>query len=219
MFTSDSFSKLNLIGVVSLFGGEVALSALGYIALLKNVPLSLYFAMVLSPGLQTVSLKMFKQMEDELSRAISGGGARSDGKEIMGLALNANYKYIGLHSGTNMTVASILGDTLIRKCKSEVGVLEIPSTRKNPQNRNLNLKVIKLGKMSGEKGSKYNFHVHVDHDPRSYQNVLLYTMPLLTIMGMIFLLVSQNWVFYLALSNIISNMSIAFVARGNGLEV
>jgi hypothetical protein len=212
----DSFSKLNLIGVISLFGGEIALSALRYNALLKNVSLSLYFATVLSPGLQVVSLKMFKQMGDGLSKAISGGGARADGKEIMGLSLNANYKYIGLHSGTNMTVASILGDTLIRKCKDK-SVVEIPSTRRSPQNRNLNLKVIKLSNMSGEKGSKYNFHVHVDHDPHCYRNVLLYTMPLLTIMGMALLLSLQNrMVFYLVLSNIISNMSVAFVARGSG---
>jgi len=212
---SDNFSKLNIIGVVSLLGGEIALSALRYTALLKNVPLSLYFAMVLSPGLQVVSLKMFKQMGDGLSKAISGGGARADGKEIMGLSLNANYKYIGLHSGTNMTVVSILGDTLIRKCKSE-SVVEIPSTRKTPQNRNLNLKVIGLSKMSGEKGLKYNFHVHVDHDSRCYRNVLLYIMPLLTIMGMALLSLQDRMVFYLVLSNVVSNMSIAFVARGNG---
>lgn len=206
-------SGLNLIGVVSLFGGEIALSALRYVALLRNVPLSLYFTMVLSPGLHTISLKVFKQMEDNLSSAISGDGARDDGREIVGLSLNTNCKCIGLHSGSIVPMTSILGDTLMRRRGNSITT--VACTRKTPQNRNLNLKVIKLANMSKENGTTYNSRVCVDHGSYCYRNILLYTIPLFTVMGVVLLLLLQDYIaFYLALFNIVSNMSIAFVARG-----
>lgn len=209
----DSFSGLNLIGVVSLFGGEIALSALKYVALLRDVPLSLYFTMVLSPGLHTISLKVFKQMEDNLSSAISGGGARDDGREIVGLSLNTNFKCIGLHSGSIVPMTSILGDTLMRKRGESIAT--VACTRKTPQNRNLNLKVIRLGETSKANGTTYNSRVCVDHESYCYRNILLYTIPSFTVMGVVLLLSLQDYiVFYLALLNIVSNMSIAFVARG-----
>src|SRR5689334_17362558 len=99
---SDSLAKLNFIGVVSLFGGEIALSALRYSVLIQNTYLSLYVTMILSPGLQTVSLKMFRRMEDKISRAIGGGS--DDRKDIIGLSASNKYRYIGLHSGTKMAI-------------------------------------------------------------------------------------------------------------------
>ncbi|KAF9432238.1 hypothetical protein BGZ76_011080 [Entomortierella beljakovae] len=138
---SDDLLKLNFIGVVSLFGGEIALSALRYTVLISNVPLSLYLSMIVSPGMQTVALKMFRRMEDKVSKAISGGES-DDNKDIIGLSASGAYNYLGLHSGTKMNIGSILGDALVTE--TEVKFTPVECTRTKKQNRDLKLKVLQL---------------------------------------------------------------------------
>ncbi|KAG0318116.1 hypothetical protein BG000_004338, partial [Podila horticola] len=128
---SDDLMKLNFIGVVSLLGGEITLSALRYSALIQNKFLSVYLTVILSPGLQTISLKIFRRMEDMISRAISGG-VEDDKKDIIGLSASGKYKYLGLHSGTKMAVESIMGEALI--VASEVHFKEVKCSRPSKQN-------------------------------------------------------------------------------------
>src|ERR1700744_6402192 len=96
---ADFSQDLNIIGVVSLFGGEIALSALRYTVLVRDTWTAIYFSMIVSAGLQTISLKMFKRMHGRLSVAISPG-IRDDPKEIVGLTASGQYKYYGVQSGT-----------------------------------------------------------------------------------------------------------------------
>jgi hypothetical protein len=219
---SDNLSKLNFIGVVSLFGGEIALSALRYTVLVQDVFLSVYFTMVLSPGLHTVSLKMFKRMDDKISRSISGG-PRDNKKDIIGLSSSGSYKYIGLHSGTNMTVGNILGEALIKTCKAEE-VVKVGCSRKNPPKRNLALKIIELGRLKvveneGTSDREYGPRVHARSRPFGYRAALLYTIPLITIVGMIIVILAGDYeVFALILLNVICNMSVTFTIRGNGVR-
>jgi hypothetical protein len=211
---SDDLTKLNFIGVVSLFGGEIALSALRYTVLIRSVFLSLYFTMVLSPGLQTVSLKMFKQMEDRVSRAISGG-PRDDKKDIIGLSSSNSYKYVGVHSATNMPITSILGEALIRTCEDEHPTEVVCSRPESPE-RNLSLKVVEIAQL--EKVETGNL-MHVKSQRFGYRSVLLYTIPLITIAGVIIVLLAEDYMaFALILLNILCNMSVTFTVRSNGVK-
>jgi hypothetical protein len=221
---SDSFTKLNFIGVVSLFGGEVVLSALRYMVLIDDIFLSFYLTMILSPGLQTVSLKMFKRMDDEISRSISGG-PRDNKKDIVGLSPSGNYKYIGLHSGTKMVVGNILGEALIRTCKSEK-VMEVPCSRENSPKRNMRLKVIELGDLKVVKDTdildnKYGRRVRSTNKPSGHKGILVRIMPLFTIAGMVIILLAQEIdyvAFFLILLNVFCNMAVVFTIRSNGIR-
>ena len=98
--------KLNVIGVVSLFGGDTALAALHYSSLCKS---KLYAYAFVPPGLQSVAAKIFRRIDSTIARAVSPGNC-DDELDILGLAPTYNYKYSGLHSGTDMTVRSALGE-------------------------------------------------------------------------------------------------------------
>lgn len=219
---SDSLLKLNFIGVVSLFGGEIALSALRYTVLTQNVLLSLYFTMILSSGLQTVSLKMFKRMEDKASKAISGG-PRDNKKDIIGLSASKSYKYVGLHSGTKMVVANILGEALIKASRAETPT-NVYCSRDNPPRRNLKLKVIELDELhavenEGTPDKEYGFRMCVTNQPFGYRTMLLYTIPLITIAGIVVVLLAQDYkAFALVLLNVVCNMSVMFTIRSNGIR-
>src|ERR1700761_180434 len=222
---SDSLTKLNFIGVVSLFGGEIAISALRYTALIRNVLLSAYFTMVLSPGLQTVSLKMFKQMDDRVSRAISGG-PRDDRKDIMGLSASGKYKYVGIHSGTKMSVASILGEALIGASKSTNpgDTIDVHCSRNVKQRRDLKLKVIEISMENpmedeGVNGKSFGPIMRVDNKLFGYRSVLMCMIPLITIAGIVITLLAEDYlVFSLISVNVISNVLVAVTTRSNGIR-
>jgi hypothetical protein len=207
---SNDLSKLNFIGVVSLFGGDIALCALRYTSLFPGTYLSLYFTMVLSPGLQAVSVKMFRQMDDMISRAISGNS--KDDKEIAGLYPSGKYKYFGIHSGTQMVVGSILGEILLRTSIPEKSI-SVTSTRwKNPH-RNLKLKVIKLDNFLDGKSS------YVTNKPFGRRNILLHITPIIGIICILITVLAEDYqVFSLILMNVFCNMLITFTVRGNGVR-
>jgi hypothetical protein len=221
---SDNVAKLNFIGVVSLFGGEIALSALRYMVLIDNVFLSLYLTMILSPGLQTVSLKMFKRMDDKISTSISGG-PRDDRKDIVGLSPSGNYSYIGLHSGTKMVVGNILGEALIRKCEAKE-VIKVPCSRKNSPKRGMKIKVIELDNLKtienvGTSDAEYGPNVISKDIPSKIRGIFVYTIPLFTIAGMVIVLVAQEKdykAFVLILLNVFCNMAVTFTIRSTGIR-
>ncbi len=218
---SDSLSKLNFIGVVSLFGGEIALSALRYSVLIPNVYLSLYVTMILSPGLQTVSLKMFRRMQGKISRAISGGDGE-DMKTIVGLSASGKYRYIGLHSGTKMVVSSVLGEALIRAYDAG-NPIPVICTRKNSPKRGLTLKVIKLGKLEVEKANgssdEYGSRIYAIDELFTRRKVVIYTIPLITIAGIVISALIEDYMsFVLILLNVLCNMAVTFTVRSNGIR-
>lgn len=210
---SDDFAKLNFIGVVSLFGGEIALSALRYSVLVHNVVLSLYFTMILSPGLQTVSLKMFKRMEDKVSRAIGGGS--DDRKDIIGMSASSKYKYVGLHSGTKMNVSSILGEALIGASKP-METIEVACSRGVSGKRNIRLKVIELDNSGMSTcAEKYGSRISVKGRPP----IRLCIIPAATITGLVIAALAEDYqVFALILLNVICNMLVTFTIRSNGVK-
>jgi hypothetical protein len=220
---SESVSKLNFIGVVSLFGGEIAISSLRYTVLIRNKFLSAYFTMVVSPGLQTVSLKMFKQMDDRVSKAISGG-SREDRKEIIGLSAGGGYRYVGIHSGTKMTVGSILGESLIGAIETTGPPIDIICSRKIPQKRNLKLKVIELDMTTpiqdkGTGGKSYGPSMWVSSRPFGIRSIFLYVIPLITVAGIIIVLLAEDYeMFVLIVLNVICNMLITITTRSNGIK-
>ena len=65
-----SDTSLNLIGVVSLFGGDTALAAFHY-SLISNS--GLYSYAFVSPGLQTVASKIFKRIDNRFASSVSPG--------------------------------------------------------------------------------------------------------------------------------------------------
>ncbi|KAF9309003.1 hypothetical protein BG003_010312 [Podila horticola] len=205
--------KLNFTGVVSLLGDEIALSALRYSALIQNKFLSVYLTMILSPGLQTISLKMFRRMEDMISRAVSGG-VEDDKKDIVGLSASGKYKYLGLHSGTKMAVESIMGEALI--VASEVHFKEVKCSRPSKQKRNLKLKVIKLGGLSDVNSE---LRMTVEERLSGIRAVILFLLPLVTIAGIVLVLLAEDYgASALIVLNVICNMAVTFTVRGNGIR-
>ncbi|KAG0053418.1 hypothetical protein BGZ89_002914 [Linnemannia elongata] len=188
---SDDFSKLNFIGVVSLFGSEIALSALRYSVLVRQNFLSLYLAMVVSPGMQT-----------------------DDKKEIIGLSASGGYKYIGLHSGTKMVVGSILGEALVKS--SEVDFKNVKSTRSKQQTRSLHLKVLELDRLSeGASGLRMD----ADGGFTGIRAVVLSVIPLFTIVGIVLTLLTEDYgAAILILLNVVCNLAVTFTVRGTGVE-
>jgi hypothetical protein len=211
---SGDLSKLNFIGVVSLFGGDIALCALRYTSLFPGMYLSLYFTMVLSPGLQAISVKMFRQMDDMVSRAISGNS--KDDKEIAGLYPNGKYKSFGIHTGTKMVVGSILGEILLRTSTPNKSISVI-STRCVMANRRLKLKVIELDAyIPDEKRSSL---AYVTDKPFGRRNILLHITPVIVIICIVITILAGDYqVFALISMNVICNMLVTFTVRGNGVR-
>ncbi|KAG0309774.1 hypothetical protein BGZ98_008231 [Dissophora globulifera] len=209
----DSLSKLNFIGVVSLFGGEIALSALRYSVLIRSTSQSLYLSMVVSPGLQTVSLKMFRRMEDRVSKAMSGG-IEDDKRDIIGLSASGKYEYIGLHSGTKMKVGSILGEAL---AKASVEFKDVESTRSGPQRRGLQLKVMKLGRLSEEVNR--GIRMEADGGLSGIRAAILYIIPLITVVGVVVAVLDKDYgACALIILNVICNMAVTFTVRSYGVS-
>jgi hypothetical protein len=207
--TGDFSADLNIIGVVSLFGGEVALSALRYTILVRDTWTAIYFSMIVSAGLQAVSLKMFKRMDDRVSAAISPG-IRDDSKEMVGLAASGRYKYFGIHSGTKMPfVASMLGESVLRHSHNkEISVI---CTRDTSPDRNIRLKVIQLGSLNDVAGKCINT------DAARFG--IIYFMPLITIAGIVMtILIGDYYALVIVVLNVVCNMLVIFSVRADGIK-
>lgn len=206
----DFSQDLNIIGVVSLFGGEIALSALRYTILVRDTWTSLYFSMIVSSGLQTISLKMFKRMHDRVSIAISPG-IRDDPKEMVGLSASGQYNYYGVHSGTNMSTGSILGEAMIRELPGEKGVRQVPCTRHKSPKRKCGLKVISLGALE----EKRNQRIRADPAPFG----IVYLMPLITLAGVVMtILIGDYFALVIIVCNVICNMLVVYSVRCTGIK-
>ncbi|KAF9381901.1 hypothetical protein CPB97_007507 [Podila verticillata] len=169
--------------------------------------------MILSPGLQTVSLKMFRRMGDMISRAISGG-VEDDKKDIIGLSASGKYKYLGLHSGTKMVVGSIMGEALV--VASEVHFKEVKSSRPSQQKRDLKLKVIELGELSDVNSG---LRMTMEERLSGIQAVILFLLPLVTIAGVVLAFLAEDYgASALIILNVICNMAVTFTVRGNGIR-
>lgn len=206
----DFSQDLNIIGVVSLFGGEIALSALRYTVLVRDTWTSIYFSMIVSAGLQTISLKMFKRMNDRVSIAISPG-IRDDSKEIVGLTASGQYKYYGVHSGTNMSIGSVLGEAMIRELSSKDDVRKVPCTRHKSPKRKCGLKVISLGALE----KKHNQRIRADPAPFG----IVYLMPLFTLTGVVMtILIGDYFALMIIVCNVICNMLVVYSVRCTGVK-
>ncbi|KFH61795.1 hypothetical protein MVEG_12378 [Podila verticillata NRRL 6337] len=206
---ADFSQDLNIIGVVSLFGGEIALSALRYTVLVRDTWTAIYFSMIVSAGLQTISLKMFKRMHGRLSVAISPG-IRDDPKEIVGLTASGQYKYYGVQSGTEMLVSSILGEAMLRQSSSR-NIKEVACTRHESPNRNCALKVISLGPLESIHGER------IRADPAPFG--VVYLMPLVTILGIIMtILIGDYFALVIVVCNVLCNMLVMYSVRCTGIK-
>jgi hypothetical protein len=202
--------KLNLIGIVSLFGGEVALSAFHYSLLNEN---GIYSYAFVSPGLQTVSSKVFKRIDNTFAQSVSPG-QRDDPKAIVGLTSVNNYKYVGLHSGTSMTVRNVLGEAVLRSSKTNKELeLETPS-RKNGVQRDIRLTIIKLGELD-----KLSEGIKLSINSSIYMKLVSLIIPLINIGSIVGLFVIEEYVIAsVIVINIIANMILIRTTKANGCD-
>lgn len=97
-------SPLDLLGVTSLLGGDIAKGAIRYInANASRVATS--FLVV--PGLYDVSAQMLKRDDSYVAHVLSPG-KREDKEEMMGLKASNTYRYTGALSGTTAYVCNPL---------------------------------------------------------------------------------------------------------------
>jgi hypothetical protein len=206
---ADFSQDLNIIGVVSLFGGEIALSALRYTVLVRDTWTAIYFSMIVSAGLQTISLKMFKRMHDRISAAISPG-IRDDSKEIVGLTASGQYKYYGVESGTEMLVSSVLGEAVLRRSSNE-DIRKVVCKRHESPNRNCALKVISLDPLANIQDER------IRADPAPFG--IVYLMPLTTLFGIVMtILIGDYFALVIVVCNVLCNMLVVYSVRCTGIK-
>lgn len=211
LIDTSSFSQdFNIIGVVSLFGGEIALSALRYTILVRDKWKSVYFSIVVSAGLQTVAIKMFKRMDDRVSVAISPG-IRDDSKDMVGLGASMQYNYFGIHSGTDMCVENILGESVIRgPLRGTKTFVKCTRQGENPK-RNTKLKVIQLGQLQNVDGQL----IHADDASFG----IVYLMPLITLVGIVMtVLIGDYHALVIVVVNVLCNMLVVLSVRASGIK-
>ena len=203
-----SDTSLNLIGVVSLFGGDTALAAFHY-SLISNS--GLYSYAFVSPGLQTVASKIFKRIDNRFASSVSPG-QRDDPKDIVGLTSLNTYKYVGLHSGTSMTVRNVLGEAVLRSSVTNKELeLETPS-RKNGVQRDIRLTVIKLGELD-----KLSEGIQLSINSPLYMKLICITIPLINIGSIAGLFIIGEYVIgAVAVINVITNMILVKTTKANG---
>lgn len=97
-------SPLDLLGVTSLLGGEIAKGAIRYI---NANPYRCFTSFLVIPGLYDVSSQMLKRSNDFIARILSPG-EREDKRVLVGLKASNIYKYIGMNSGTTAYVCNAL---------------------------------------------------------------------------------------------------------------
>lgn len=199
--------KLNVIGVVSLFGGDTALAALHYSSLCTS---KLYAYAFVSPGLQSVAVKIFRRINSTIARAVSPGNC-DDELDILGLAATYSYKYSGLHSGTDMTVRSALGEALLRT--SSRGEFGLPVHPNRNVGRNIKLTIIQLGTLENiQAGSRLG----VQKADLGARHLIV---PLLTAGVAVCVAVFGDYVtFAIVFMNVAANVFAVFTTRAGGIE-
>lgn len=199
--------KLNVIGVVSLFGGDTALAALHYSSLCTS---KLYAYAFVSPGLQSVAVKIFRRIDSKLARTVSPGNC-DDELDILGLAQTYNFKYSGLHSGTDMTVRSALGEALLRmNFKGDFGQ---PLSPNRNVKRNIRLTIIRLGKLENIPAVS---KLSVPATGLGYYHLIV---PLLTIGTAVCVAVFGDYVtFSIVLLNVAANLYAVFTTKAGGID-
>lgn len=201
----DITERLNILGVVSLLGGDIAVSALHYLLLSRN---NILVYAYLSSGLQTVSSKLFKRMPDHLSKAISPGH-RDDPKSIFGLSTVNNFKYIGLHSGTSMNIRSALGESILRTCQTPTTEIQQPN---RGVGRGIKFTLIELGDVQSHESP-----VPIVHVPSIPVRILHSIIPVISILSIVGLILLRDYVVMaVVILNIIANICIVVSTRGNG---
>lgn len=206
---ADFSQNLNIIGVVSLFGGEIALSALRYTILVRDTWTAIYFSMIVSAGLQNISIKMFKRMNDKVSVAISPG-IRDDPKEMVGLTASGQYKYYGVHSGTDMSTSSILGEAMIRQLSNK-NPRKVACTRLESPKRSCVLKVISLDVLKEVQGKA------IRADPAPFG--IVYLVPLVTLAGTVMtILIGDYFALVIVVCNVVCNMLVTYAVRCTGVK-
>src|SRR5437588_7894256 len=101
--------SLDLIGVVNLLGGDIALSAIHYCMLER--PRILWSA-YLSPGSYAVATKLLKRTDNVFATSLSPG-PRDERRDVAGLLEVGKYSYVGLLSGTRTKVANAIGEAVL----------------------------------------------------------------------------------------------------------
>ena len=97
-------SPLDLLGVTSLLGGEIAKGAIRYINA-NTTRVATSFLVV--PGLYDVSAQMLRRNDDYVAYVLSPG-KREDVRGIVGLKASNAYRYTGANSGTTASVGNAL---------------------------------------------------------------------------------------------------------------
>lgn len=115
---SSIASVLNLVGVTSLLGSDVAKNSLKFI----NInDFRLFTSFLVIPGIYNVATQMLKRSNNKLALIFSSGD-REDKKTILGFKSNYKYKYIGMQSGTNANIGNVLFEGWLNKKNKEKGI-------------------------------------------------------------------------------------------------
>jgi hypothetical protein len=114
---SSIASVLNLVGITSLLGSDVAKNSLKF-ANINNFRIFTSFLVI--PGIYNVAAQMLKRSNNKLALIFSSGD-RDDKKTILGFKSNYKYKYIGMQSGTNTNVGNVLFEGWLNRKNKEEG--------------------------------------------------------------------------------------------------
>lgn len=102
---------LNLVGVTSLLGSEVAKNGVKYSSANK---LRIYTSLLIIPGVYNIATQLLKRNDNKLALIFSSG-EREDKKKIVGFKSNYKYKYDGMQSGTKFNVSNVLFEGWLNK--------------------------------------------------------------------------------------------------------
>jgi ligand-binding sensor protein len=111
-------SVLNLVGVTSLLGSDVAKNSLKFINIDE---FRIFTSFLVIPGIYSVATQMLKRSNNKLALIFSSGD-REDKKSILGFKSNYKYKYIGMQSGTNANIGNVLIEGWLNKKNKEKGI-------------------------------------------------------------------------------------------------
>jgi len=130
--------KLDLLGVINLFGGDIAVSAIHYCVLERR---RIFWSAYLSPGSFTVATKLLKRTDNTLANSLSPGH-REEYREIVGLLETGKYFYVGLLSGTRTRVANAISEAALNTVEKKTDKIILPVTEKNETARVIKVDVL-----------------------------------------------------------------------------
>ncbi|KAF9417722.1 hypothetical protein BGZ76_004491, partial [Entomortierella beljakovae] len=172
--------------------------------------------MIVSPGMQTVSSRMFRQMDDKVSKIISGG-VEEDLKDTIGLSASGSYQCIGLHTGAKTVVGNILGELLVKD--ENMGIQNetiVKSSRQSDPRRNLRLKVMEIGPR--ENIVKVDSILSTRSGISGFGAIILCIIPLLTIAGIVLTILAKDYgASTLIILNVMCSIAVTRIVRGNGV--